>query len=154
MIEKFKQHWFISLLLLCSGVAAATWKIAHELLVAPREYQIAQLKEELQELKSSSGAVEGVPTTEELALIVLEQTGVFENASVTTRDGRCNIGIARVSGDQVTLSVAIDAQPARTFERQRVGSRVPVDAGDSIYYIDLHRVRGNIVDLSAVRARK
>jgi len=46
LIDRFKQHWLISLVLICVGVAGSTWEVAHELVVAPREFQLSQLKEE------------------------------------------------------------------------------------------------------------
>lgn len=154
MIERFRQHWFISIFILCAAVAAGTWKVAHELLVEPRDYQIAQLKEEIQQLNSSALAPRLMRTEEDLSSIVLEQTGAFQNSSVTTRDGRCSIRILRISGEQVSLSVSVDANPPKEFERRPVGTRVSVDAGNDVYYIDLHRVRGNIVDLSVSRRKK
>ena len=68
-------------------------------------------------------------------------------------DGRCSIRIINVIGSQVTLWTTIDAgKPVE--QRAEVGSRVTVDAGDIVYYIDLHRVRGNIVDLSVHWSKK
>ena len=161
ILDRLKQHWLISIVIVCAAVAGTTWKLAHELLVSPREYSLSQLKEEnaklkeeLTKLKTASPTtpvVEGSPTSG--VTLALEQVGVFLNASATTADGRCSIRIDRISGEYVTISVTVDASAPIAFDRRKVGTRVPVDAGDRFYYIDLHRVRGDIVDLS-VHVRK
>ncbi len=150
--EKLKQHWLVSILLLCAAVAGETWQIAQEVLVAPRNFQIAQLQEELQNLKTATPANRA--HSEKENPLVLEETGVFEGNAITTRDGRCSIRINRVSGDRISLSVAIDALKPVIFESQKPGDRVPVDAGDQTYYVNIHRVRGSIVDLAVYQRRK
>jgi len=159
VIEKLKQHWFISVLLVCVAVAGTTWKVAHELLVEPREFQNSQLKEENLKLKEEIQKIKALtsanpaPLSDENPLVYLE-AGVFEKASVTTNDGRCNIRVVSVSGDSVTLAVTIDSLAPVVFKNEQVGSRVTADAGDKVYYIDLHRIRGNIVDLSVYKRKK
>ena len=162
ILEKLKQHWFISVLLVCIAVAGTAWKVAHELLVSPREYQLSQLKEEnaklkgeLQKLKTAAQAVPASSASTAIEnTLPYAEAGVFESASITTNDGRCSIRVDRVSGDRVTLSVAVDALAPVVYENKQVGTRVAVDAGDKLYYVDLHRVRGNIVDLSVHQRKK
>ncbi len=152
VLDRFKQHWFVSIFLICVAVAVATWKVAQEALVAPRDFQITQLRHEIEKLKSSAVAPP-VRSSEEENPVVLEQTGVFENSSVTTYDGRCNVRVDHVRGDLVTVTVAIDGLPPQELKDQRVGSRIQVGAGRG-YYVDLHRVRGDIVDLSVYRTKR
>lgn len=145
MIDKLKQHWLIAVLLVCAFVAGTTWKVAIELLVAPRDYQITQLRDEIQRLKATPPPVHAVSTAE--TPLMLEHTGVFAGSSVTTRDGRCIVRIISASESSISLSVAIDSNKPAEFRDQRPGDRVTIEASGRIYYVDLHRVRGNIVDL-------
>jgi hypothetical protein len=159
VIEKVKQHWLGSIFIICVAVSGTTWVVARELLVLPREFQITQLKEEVQKLKDEVQKLRTSPPvnpaySEKESSLALAQTGVIESGSVTTYDGRCSIHIVRVSERFVTLSIAVDSRKPALFENQEVGTRVPVDAGDKTYYVDLHRVRGDIVDLAVYQRRK
>lgn len=158
IVERFKQHWLISAVLVCIAVAATTWEAAKELIVAPREYQIDQLKQENVKLREDIQKLETAALiphspTDEISLVYAE-TGVFENASITTNDGICSIHIVSVDQNQVTLAVTIDTASPVAYKNQKAGSRITADAGERVYYIDLHRIRGNIVDLSVHQRRK
>ena len=160
MLEKIKQHWLISILLVCTSVAAATWKLAHEVLVQPRDLQISQLKdetsklkEEVRELKSAASISTTANRSTDEASLALAETGVFEKASATTTDGRCTVRIVRISNDRITVAITIDSLEPKVFENQEAGTRVVAQSTEKFYYVDLHRIRGGIVDLS-VHQRK
>lgn len=151
MIEKLKRHWFISVLLVCVAVAGTTWKVATEILVYPRDFQINLLQEENRQLKEQlASKTHGVDESP----LVLTETGVFEGASITTSDGRCTVRITSADVSKISLSVIVNSNDPIMFKGRLPGDRIAVDGGDFVYYIDLHRVRGNIVDLEVYRQFK
>ena len=54
VIDRFKQHWFISIFALCVVAAIGAWCLAEKLLVAPRDFEINRLEKELSGLQASS----------------------------------------------------------------------------------------------------
>ena len=142
VLERMKRHWLISTLLVCVAVAGATWKAATELLVVPRDFEIARLKEQSQRNDGHTR-----PTTIDSMNQVLPETGVSEGSAVTTKDGRCLIRIAKVEGDTIHLTAALDANKPTDVLKAHVGSRISVTKGSTTYYADIQRVRGSIVDL-------
>lgn len=159
MIEKFKKHWFISLIAMICATAATSWKFSDEINVKPRDYTISELKEKLSKLEGELNVLKkhnqkSVPALkDELAVLVLPETGVSGGNSVTTKDGICKIFISSVEtfGDSVSLKVIIDSKDPVKFTNKTPGDRIRVDSDSSIYFIDINRVRGNIVDISVYR---
>lgn len=147
LIARFKQHWLISLLILCSAVASGTWMLVIQVLVNPRDFEIARLEKALEDAKQAPHVIRDSSPT---AGVVLSD-GIFEGASATTSDGLCNIYIKTVSGNQVSLVVSVKSEKPQTFERVEAGQRISVAAGSLIYYLDIRRIRGNIVDITATR---
>jgi hypothetical protein len=147
MIDKFKRHWLVSLISLCAGVAAVTWTVALQVLVAPRDFEISSLKGEIDRLKAGPIA-RADKTVSRAGITVLEDTGVNEGNGVTSSDGGCTVKVIKVFGDEITLSVVVDIAKPQIFERVRAGDRLPVVAAAGKYFVDIHRIRGNIVDLA------
>jgi len=143
VVERFKENWFIAILLVCAAVAAATWKIADQLLVRPRDEEIARLKV----IATQKTPQAGSPLLPENRTL-LPVTGVLAEHSVTTTDGSFNVRINRVSGENVSLDVTVEAEKPQRREDGKIGGRVVVAGKNRTYYIDLHGVRGNTVDLS------
>lgn len=145
MIDRLKGHWFIAVLLVCTAVAGTTWKLALEILVAPRDFQITQQHDEILRLKATQLTTR--PTSLAETPLMLEQTGVFAGNSVTTKDGRCNVRIIKADKFGITLAIVVDSNKPVEFKDRRPGDRVTIEANGRVYYIDLHRIRGDIVDL-------
>ena len=141
--ERFKEHWLVSLLVLCAGVAGATWMLALNLLVAPRDFEIARLEKELAKAQR--------PAPQPLDLEVLPHTGVREGTAVSTTDGGCNIFIDRVAGDEAWLTVTMQSGASQKFERVRPGARLAVANPPATYFLDILSLRGNLVDLVVFR---
>ena len=129
----------------------------------PRDFQIAGLKDELQRAKvvapitSPTGASPVTPDQRDpsaTAAIVLVETGLFEGKSATTTDGRLSIKVVQIQGEHVSLSLTVDATAPINYLNRVVGSRVTAYAADVVYYVDIHRVRGNIVDVAVSRHRR
>jgi hypothetical protein len=152
VIEEFKKHWIPAIVIICVAVAGTTWAVAIQVLVAPRDYTIDQLRHEIQNLKAAPIPAQPSPGSSDAT--VLQETGVFEGSAVTATDGRCNIRIVKISGDSVSLSVRIDDRDPEMYWNRAPGQRITVDAGSDSYYVDIHRTRGDIVDLAVYRHRK
>ena len=144
ILDRLKQHWFVSTLLICVAVATATWKFSLEVLVAPRDFQITQLREEIQRLKRSTDAS---PVAIKTA-IAAETLAVTEGNAIATTDGRLSIRADNVSSTFATVSVTLDANEPQRFSNKELGSRLVVEGKDRTYFVDLLSMRGNIIDLS------
>ena len=151
VIARLEKHRLILVLLLCVVVAAGAALLAWETLIAPRDTEIAQLKEELQKLKTTQASTPAKPAP---SALVLPQTAIRAGTSVTTPDGRCSIRIAFVVENSIGLSVIVDANKPVDYSSARVGDRIAVEASDRIYYIDLQSARPNFVDIAIYQKLK
>lgn len=147
MLDKFKQHWFIALIIICATVAGVTWDFALQILVKPRDFQISRLDKQIAELNNEIKSGVHEPNTKNSSL-VLSQTGVSQGSSVTTSDGVCTVEIVGVGVFGIDLSVTIGANHHSKYTNKHPGDRIAVHNDKYYYYIDLHNVRGDIVDIS------
>lgn len=145
LIARFRQHWLISLIVLCSAVAAASWGLAVQILVNPRDFEIARLEKALQQAKEAAGANSLVS-----APVILE-AGIFEGTSATSSDGCCSIFVKKIKDGLITLVVTLNAEKPRVFEKISIGQRITVASNTATYFIDVRRLRENIVDVSVGR---
>jgi len=51
VIYKFKKHWFVAMLVYSAAIIGATWRVADEILVKPRDYRISELQSEIDNKK-------------------------------------------------------------------------------------------------------
>jgi 3D (Asp-Asp-Asp) domain-containing protein len=151
VVEQFKKHWFASLFALCAVIAGATWEVAVKILVDPRDFEIARLQRQLDQLKAKQLVPVMTVGSADRDTTVLSETGVFENSAVTTSDGVRTIQIVQVRDNDLTMSVIAGSERPQTFENLRPGSRVTVQAQGALYFVDIHRIRGNIIDLAVYR---
>jgi hypothetical protein len=171
-IDQLKKHPVIVPIIIAATAAGATWAVAQQVLVAPRDFEITslqrrvetlqkQLEEEKQKPRSATA-----PATSDDAF-VLNETGVMVNTSVTTTDGICSITIDSVSGSFISLSAVTVSSarqpiwtPRQSFQGLKPGDRAQVDVMDNAgtvsatYWINLLRIRGDIVDLSVFRQKQ
>lgn len=136
--ERVKEHWFVSIFGLCAVVAAATWKAEYEVLVAPRDFEIARLERELVNPRASShqGLVKCLP-----------ETALLERTSVTTDDGVCTLYLDEVKAAEAVISIMVlNGAPTR-LQNLKPGSRLSVASSGAYYYFDLLRFRGNTIDI-------
>lgn len=148
VVAKFREHWLVSLIGVCAIVAAGTWGLAHQLLVGPRDFEISRLKEALAQAQTNSNAaVKGRAVPSENR-ILLSYVGVAVGDSITTPDGACTVRLVGLAGATATLEVAVEAEQPRLLKEVELGRRAVVRGAKRMYYIDLHRARGNMVDLS------
>lgn len=147
VVAKFKEHWLVSLFGVCAIVAAGTWGLAHQLLVGPRDFEISRLKEAAPaHANSNSAANRGTVPSE--SRILLSYVGVAVGDSITTPDGACTVRLVGLTGATAALEVAVEAEEPRLIEDVEIGRRAVVRGVNKTYYVDLHRARGNMVDLS------
>lgn len=148
IVAKFKEHWLVSLLGVCAIVAAGTWGLAHQLLVGPRDFEISRLKETLALAQANSNAAVNGGTVSSESRILLSYVGVAVGASITTSDGSCTVRLVGLTGATATLEVVVEAEDPRLLKEVEIGRRAVVRGAKRTYYVDLHRARGNVVDLS------
>jgi hypothetical protein len=133
-VDRFKEHWFVSTLLLCAGVAAATWAVEYSVLVLPRDFEIQRLEREGKESRTQLQTKAAIPT------IVLQRTWVSEGRSVTTDDGSCLISADSIGPYRANISVTVGREQARKFKDQTAGSRITVSIPSAVYYIDIQEI--------------
>lgn len=148
VVAKFKTHWLISLLGVCAIVAMMTWGLALQLLVGPRDFEISRLKESLTQAQGNSKAAGYGSTASSENRILLSYVGVAVGDSVTTSDGACTVRVVGLTGETATLEVTVEAEDPKLIKEAKIGRRAVVRGMKRAYYIDLHRERGNMVDLS------
>lgn len=145
MVDKFLKHPIVRLFSLCAVVAAGTWAVSYNLYVAPRNDEIARLKDQLD---ASNRVLEAQVVPSALSPIVLPETGVNSGNSVTTSDGLCTVHVISATDGVVSIRVTLGSAPPLSFKTAKIGSRVVVRGANVTYYIDLLRSRGGIVDLT------
>jgi hypothetical protein len=123
-------------------VACGTWAVSYWLFVEPRNYEISRLKDQL----SAAEKVQKVQF--QPSPIVLPEIGVNSGNAVTTSDGICTVRVISTSGAEVSLRVTVGVAEVQYFKAIKTGERVVVHGENSIYYIDILRARGDIVDLT------
>jgi hypothetical protein len=141
MIDRFKKLWPVSVFILCSAVATGTWLLAQNVMVAPRDFEIARLEKALQDAQAKPSAVAPSP-------VIVPETGIRVGNSVTSSDGQVTIHVSDVQDDSVALSVTLGSEVAQTFKKVQVGRRLAVTGPSGTYYVDLLGTRGNMVDLT------
>ena len=72
--------------------------------------------------------------------------------SVTANDGNCLISVEKIFSDSTWLLVTVGRQAPKEFRDVRTNNRLTVRGDKTLYYIDVHGFRGNIVDLEVSTA--
>ena len=54
----------------------------------------------------------------------------------------------RISGALISLTITSETQDTYRFNKSSVGQRLMIPAHDGTYYLDIVRVRGDVVDLT------
>ena len=160
--DRFRRHWFPSILLLCSAVAVAAWGIEYQVLVSPRDFKIQSLESELAAKKSQ--AESSAPTSQ----IALKPTYLSVGQSVTTEDGICLIHAEGIvyylagryvapslnepeqAGLRVKLSVTVGADKTQ-FDPKPSGERLVFAAQDAVYYIDIIEIQSTQTSVEVTR---
>jgi hypothetical protein len=141
---RFKNHWFVSILVLCGAVVVATWGVAYEVLVSPRDFEIHKLEHEVAE-KNTQAQTATNPT------IVLKRTWVSEGSSVTTEDGSCLIHVDYVGPHDVELSASVGAEKAQKFKDVASGTRLTLVSQGDVYYVDIHEIHAKEVGIEITK---
>jgi hypothetical protein len=150
IVEKLQKHWLIVLITMAAALIVGTWKVCCVLYVDPRDHELTILREQLLDLRQK---IPNCPQTVEPNPIVLNETGVFEGTAATTIDGVCQIAIGRVIGANVDLTVAMGSGKPEIFKGIHSGDRITQKYMNGSYFIDIHRIRGNIVDLTVSKSQ-
>jgi hypothetical protein len=83
--------------------------------------------------------------------IVLAETGVRSGTSVDALDGAFTVRIDQVVGATVNLTVSATTKDVYRFKKAEAGRRLVIPAPDATYYLDVLRIRGNVVYLTMSR---
>lgn len=86
--------------------------------------------------------------------VVLPETGVNQGSSITTSDGNCLINVIAVVESSSDIQVIVDLSKRNLFEKVKIGERLMVNSDRGVYFIDILRTRGNILDLTAALKSK
>jgi hypothetical protein len=150
IMEKLQKHWLIVLISMAAALVVGTWKVCRVLYVDPRDHELSILREQLLDLRQK---VLNCPQVIEPNPIVLSETGVFEGTAATTIDGVCQIAIGRVVGANIDLTVAMGGGKPEIFKGIHPGDRITQKFMNGSYFIDIHRIRGDIVDLTVSKSQ-
>ena len=84
----------------------------------------------------------------EAASTASREIGIRAGTSFTTRDEAFTVHVAQVAKGSVKLSVSARTGDVYRFNKAQVGGRLVVPAPDGTYYVDLLRIRGDVVYLT------
>jgi hypothetical protein len=148
--ERFKQPPVVSIFLLCSAVAAATWAVEYQVLVSPRDFKMHSLEDDLAAKKSSA------PTSE----IVLKPTFLPVRGSITTSDGICLIHVEGISSvghksrNELRAQLWVIGGETKTqYDPTPSGTRLLFVTEDAKYeyFLDIIEIQTTQVSVSATR---
>jgi hypothetical protein len=83
--------------------------------------------------------------------VVFPEVAVRAGESFTTRDGVFTVHVTQVAGRMIKLTVSASRGDVYRFDKAEVGRRLVVPAPDATYFLDLLRIRGNVVYLTMSR---
>lgn len=143
---RVRKHWLWALSSLLIAAVGITWSVATQTQVAPRDFLIAQLRTELEDLRARSASLPAQAGAE-----VLSETGVLEGSAATTSDGACTVAVHAARGEVAEVEWSVTGDSTRHSAQVRAGSRVFISGRTHHYVLTVHSLRGNIVDLSIFR---
>ena len=146
--EKTSRRWelssLVSVAVYTAFVVIVTIGLMQRTAVANREAEITVLKHDLEIAKALPKTAPNSNLKETSHGVLSREDSVLAGSSVISPDGRCQVLVSSIIGESVDLTVTINSDSPRGFTSLHPGNRLTV--GD--YFIDLHRVRGDIADLS------
>jgi hypothetical protein len=146
--EKISRRWELSsivpVVVYTVFVVVVTIGFMERTAVANKDAEISVLKHDLEIAKAAPKAAPKSDPKDVPHGVVSREDSVFAGSSVTSMDGRCQVLVSSLIGESVDLTVTVNSDSPQGFTSVRPGKRIAV--GD--YFIDLHRVRGDIADLS------
>ena len=160
--EKLHEHWLTVVVLICIGTAGISWRVADELLVKPREFEIERLRRQLGELPPDveiGFAVRAIKKQELADQITVFKATLKPGEAALTVDGNCLVQVTDINGDTVSAELTI-LQTANKVQipRWKVGYAIqafyefPLLRFD--YTFSLVEVRGNKATVVATRLNK
>ena len=110
-IENFKQHWFVSIIIICVGVAGITWTTALHLLVGPRDFEIQRLRNENANLQQTVSRLNDKHTKDQIEMLPFV---IFNNEGTVLHnqgaDEYINIDNIKIRQDEKKHEKAISIQ--------------------------------------------
>lgn len=136
MAKQPRTHWLTWVLGICAAVAIA-WAVVQYLHFTPRG-RVTDTGSQFQPTSSP---------------VVLPEIGIKSGGSVTAANGAFTIQVDRIVGSAANLTVSARTKDVYRFKKAEVGRRLMVPAPDATYYIDVLRIRDNVVYLTMSRQR-
>lgn len=115
LIQRFKGHPVVSVLLLCASAAAVAWGVATQILVVPRDFEIARLDRELNKVKAQSPQTATATPNEVTPLARLTAEANAARSLAEQRQQR----IDGLTGELQTLRQELEDSRSKLEERQR-----------------------------------
>ena len=153
LIDRIKDHWFISIIIICVIVAGITWGLAVNLLVVPRDFEISKLRDQLS--RGGISAPGAKPLDESIYQIVIPETTLTIGTSMTTSDGGCLIYLENIYLDlgQVEIKVTIDGRELPSYY-SHPGDRFTIEGTLKTYFIDIHSIGEKYAKFAVFRGPK
>lgn len=140
IFEKAKRHWLIIAAVYTITIIGITWTVFDNVIRVPFQFELDNAR------NSQSGYLLKSSTE-------IENANVFEGTAHTSKDGGCLIKINKVE-NTIDMSVTIENSEPRLFPKMEVGNRISLESSKGNYFIDIQRIRGNIVDMVIIFIKK
>jgi len=142
MIEKIKEHWLVTLVIICAAVVAATWAVAKQTRIEPLELENTRLQQRIEEIQSDQHVSE--------ASAVLARTSLSAGQTSATTDGACTIGLEQVRADTAYITLVAGTKPLSRF-RMIAGENLQTSVPGAWYYFFVLDVRDGVATVSGHR---
>lgn len=136
IVEKFKKHSLISLIILFTAGVTTGWTLSDQLIVRPLQIQFDSYKQ----------ASEFKVIQKNIQTAFSEQLSIDEGTSQSTKNGELTINYVKKNFDSVNLSIFLGKEKS-SYTELKIGSRTVLKENNQEYYIDINRFRGNIADI-------
>lgn len=143
-VERVRNHWLIALSIYTIAVVGIAWTVAEKLVIEPRDLRIKVLEDDNTRLRDNAHA------TPDAALAEPQPLSVNVGEGGITRDGM--VAVRVVSADPAKVELIVTVGDVSQRVQMQIGDRRRIVDGELSYFLDVQRVRGNIVDMSAMRA--
>jgi hypothetical protein len=147
--KKIKEHRLISVIILCGAVFGATWMLYVNLMVEPRNLDIAKSNENtklVRETEKPRAQPSSIAKTENKTDD--EKKSLMEGTSFTSKFGFM-VYISGADNDlkHANIYITLENQKDRNLRNISIGEKIKIIVENNIYSIEINSIRGRWVDL-------